>query len=63
MIAVFILVFGIFSLVISPPAHCDDAQNPEIPPRVEYRLTAFGQKFLRLLKEVEKLQAELEKGS
>jgi len=32
---------------------------PEIPPRVEYRLTAFGQKFLRLLQEVEKLQAEL----
>ena len=34
-------------------------QYPEIPPRVEYRLTAFGQKFLRLLDEVEKLQAEL----
>jgi DNA-binding HxlR family transcriptional regulator len=32
---------------------------PEIPPRVEYRLTPFGKKFLRLLKEVEKLQAEL----
>ena len=34
-------------------------QFPEIPPRVEYHLTAFGKKFLRLLKEVEKLQAEL----
>jgi len=34
-------------------------QYPEIPPRVEYRLTAFGRKFLRLLQEVEKLQAEL----
>lgn len=34
-------------------------QFPEIPPRVEYRLTPFGKKFLRLLKEVEKLQAEL----
>ena len=34
-------------------------QFPEIPPRVEYRLTNFGKKFMRLLKEVEKLQAEL----
>jgi DNA-binding HxlR family transcriptional regulator len=34
-------------------------QFPEIPPRVEYRLTDFGKKFTRLLKEVEKLQAEL----
>lgn len=34
-------------------------QFPEIPPRVEYRLTAFGRKFLRLLHEVERLQAEL----
>jgi len=37
-------------------------QFPEIPPRVEYRLTTFGQKFLRLLKEVERLQAELDEG-
>jgi DNA-binding HxlR family transcriptional regulator len=35
-------------------------QFPEIPPRVEYRLTVFGKKFVKLLKEVEKLQAELE---
>jgi DNA-binding HxlR family transcriptional regulator len=41
----------------------DRVQFPEIPPRVEYRLTTFGQKFLRLLKEVEKLQAELNDGS
>jgi len=34
-------------------------QFPEIPPRVEYQLTDFGRKFLRLLKEVEKLQADL----
>jgi len=35
-------------------------QFPEIPPRVEYRLTHFGKKFLRLLKAVEELQAELD---
>jgi DNA-binding HxlR family transcriptional regulator len=34
---------------------------PEIPPRVEYRLTPFGKKFSRLLKEVERLQKELDK--
>jgi len=34
-------------------------QFPEIPPRVEYQLTPFGKKFLKLLTEVEKLQAEL----
>jgi DNA-binding HxlR family transcriptional regulator len=33
---------------------------PEISPRVEYRLSDFGKKFLRLLKEAEKLQAELD---
>lgn len=33
----------------------------ESPPRVEYEVTAFGQKFLRVLKEIEKLQEELER--
>ncbi len=32
----------------------------ESPPRVEYRLTAFGKKFVRLMREVERLQAELD---
>lgn len=35
---------------------------PEIPPRVEYRLTPFGRKFVRLLREVEKLQQEIDAG-
>ena len=35
-------------------------QFPEIPPRVEYRMTDFGRKFVRLLGEVEKLQTELD---
>src|SRR5215831_18053554 len=34
-------------------------QFPEIPPRVEYRLTDYGRKFMRLVNEVERLQAEL----
>jgi DNA-binding HxlR family transcriptional regulator len=36
---------------------------PEIPPRVEYRFTAFGKKFLGLLKAVEQLQEELNGGN
>jgi DNA-binding HxlR family transcriptional regulator len=35
-------------------------QFPEIPPRVEYQFTPFGKKFLRLLREVEALQKELD---
>ena len=38
-------------------------QFPEIPPRVEYRLTPFGKKFLKLLNEIERLQDELDRQS
>jgi DNA-binding HxlR family transcriptional regulator len=33
---------------------------PEVPPRVEYRLTGFGEKFSGLMESVERLQRELE---
>ncbi len=32
----------------------------ESPPRVEYRVTEFGAKFVRILDELEKLQNEIE---
>src|SRR5688572_24801351 len=32
---------------------------PEIPPRVEYSTTLFGAKFVRILDELERLQAEI----
>ena len=32
----------------------------EIPPRVEYKVTPFGTKFVRILDELEKLQSEIE---
>lgn len=32
---------------------------PEIPPRVEYVITLFGQKFIRILDELDKLQSEI----
>ena len=32
---------------------------PEIPPRVEYRLTAFGEQFLPILDSIDRLQQEL----
>lgn len=35
---------------------------PEVPPRVEYRLTDFGRRFLRVVDEVESLQRELSGG-
>ncbi|TAJ15198.1 MAG: transcriptional regulator [Planctomycetota bacterium] len=34
--------------------------HAEIPPRVEYRLSEFGRRFLRVTREIEKLQAELD---
>lgn len=33
---------------------------PEIPPRVEYQVTSFGKKFIRILDQIEKLQEEIE---
>ncbi len=32
---------------------------PEVPPRVEYRLTPFGQRFTAILDQIENLQHEL----
>ena len=32
----------------------------EVPPRVEYKVTKFGGKFIRILDEIEKLQNEIE---
>jgi DNA-binding HxlR family transcriptional regulator len=33
---------------------------PELPPRVEYELTAFGQKFVRVLEHLEALQTDID---
>lgn len=33
---------------------------PELPPRVEYKVTAFGEKFIRVLDELEQLQEEID---
>ena len=33
----------------------------EVPLRVEYKVTKFGMKFIRILDELEKLQVEIEK--
>ena len=32
----------------------------ELPPRVEYRVTSFGERFMQILEELESLQQELE---
>ncbi|GAB3517506.1 hypothetical protein GCM10027342_07520 [Photobacterium alginatilyticum] len=32
----------------------------ELPPRVEYKVTPFGMKFIRILDELEKLQDEID---
>jgi len=32
----------------------------EVPPRVEYKVTQFGTKFIRILDELEELQREIE---
>jgi DNA-binding HxlR family transcriptional regulator len=37
----------------------DKESYAEIPPRVEYRLTAFGNKFIKLIDEVDHLQMTL----
>jgi DNA-binding HxlR family transcriptional regulator len=36
---------------------------PEIPPRVEYHFTPFGERFLVLLDEIERLQQEKNEGA
>ena len=33
---------------------------PEIPPRVEYVVTPFGRKFLRILDEIDKLRQDID---
>lgn len=33
---------------------------PEVPPGVEYQVTPFGSKFIRILDELKKLQGEIE---
>jgi len=34
----------------------------EVPPRVEYQVTPFGDRFVRILDELEKLQGDIEEG-
>ena len=37
----------------------DKQSFPEIPPRVEYRMTTFGNRFTRLIDEVDQLEKSL----
>jgi DNA-binding HxlR family transcriptional regulator len=36
---------------------------PEIPPRVEYQVTEFGQKFMVIMQSLQELQVEIEAGN
>lgn len=36
---------------------------PEVPPRVEYEITDFGEKFMRVLDQLEALQIEIDNES
>ncbi len=38
----------------------DRVSYNEVPPRVEYRFSPFGIKFVRILDEIQKLQSEIE---
>ena len=39
----------------------DKTSFPEVPPRVEYQLTAFGMHFITLIDQVDELQQTLER--
>jgi len=39
----------------------DKQAFPEVPPRVEYHLTEFGEKFCGVLRQIEELQAALDR--
>lgn len=41
----------------------DKISYPEIPPRVEYQVTPFGQRFMAILKDLQNLQIEIDRQS